>query len=209
MIHPAWELCHDAGIELSPEGRPLLRAPQSARQFFDLLMGHGCYADARRVLAHAMPKRLAVWWACACVRELYMPEPPSDVAEVLDVAAHYAESGDERSRRRAESLGMQFGPNDLTCCLALAVFFSGGSISRPDLPPVAPAPFVSGRLVEVVVYLASVSKDPARYRDHLRGYLEHGLRLVLGPDPWAKTAAGAATVALPGSSATEFVGGTR
>lgn len=207
MIQQAWELCHDAGIRLSSEGQALLQAPLTARQFFDLLLEQGCYADARRVLAHALPKRRALWWACTCARDLYPSVPPPAVAEVLDLVCRYAERGDEISRRRAEALGRQFGSDDVTCCLALAAFFSGDNISRPDLPVVAPAPFITGRLVEVVVYLAAVSKDPACYRDHLRCYLEHGLRIALGPDPWADASSRPAIVAASAAPASVCVGG--
>lgn len=207
MIQPAWELCHDAGIRLSAEGQELLRAPLTTRQFFDLLMEHGCYADARRVLAHALPKRRALWWACACARDGYPPVPPPAVAEVLDLVYRYAEGGDESSRRRAGAFGMQFGPNDLTNCLALAAFFSGDNISRPDLPVVSPAPFITGRFVEVVVYLAAVGKDPACYRDHLRRYLEHGFRIALGPDPWADAGSGPAIAAASSAPPSLCVGG--
>lgn len=184
MLQPAWEFCHVAGIGLTPEGRALLRADHTVSPFFDLLVEHGCYADARRLLAHLMPKRRALWWACLCARDLYQPVAPPDLAEVLDVVSHYASTGEESSRRHAETLGMRFGGDDLATCLALAAFFSGDNVSRPDLPAVAPQPFVTARLVEVVVYLAAVRKDPACYREHLRRYLGDGRRLADGPEPW-------------------------
>lgn len=205
MMQQAWELCHHAEIGLTPEGRSLLRADQAARPYFDLLMKHGCYADARRVLAQAMPKRRALWWGCVCARDLYQTSPPPETAEVLDVVSDYARTGAESSRRKAETLGMQFGSDDLACCLALAAFFSGDSISRPDLPVVAPHPFVTGRLVEVAVYLASVRKDARTYKDHLRRYLEQGERIALGPDPWAAATAGPVP-AVPASSAAHGAG---
>jgi uncharacterized protein DUF6931 len=178
----AWELCHLAEIRLTPQGRSLVSAHLTVRQYFDRLIEHGCYADARRVLAHALPKRRALWWACLCARDI---DQPPDAVEVIDVVAHYAGHGDEISRRKAEAFGMQFGPDHLTCCLAMAAFFSGDNVSRPDLPPVAPHPFATARLVEVVVYLTSVRKDPTTYKDHLRRYLAQGLQIALGDDPWA------------------------
>lgn len=190
MIQPAWELCHVGGIDLTPQGQSLLRAELTARSYFDLLMQHGCYKDARCLLAQALPKRRALWWACVCARDLYDPPTPP-AAEVLEVVSHYAMTDDESSRRRAETLGQQFGPDDLLTCLAMAAFFAGDNVSRADLPPVEPQPFVTGRLVEVVVYLVSVRKDLPCYKDHLRRYLEQGIRMAAGPDPWIEAGAGA------------------
>jgi hypothetical protein len=206
LIQQAWEFCHVAGVRLTPEGRSLLRGDLGVWPYFERLMEEGCYADARRVLAQALPKRRALWWACLCARDLYQPAT-LNAAEVIEVVSHYATAGDEVSRRKAESLGMQFDSDDLLCCLAMAAFFAGDNVSRADLPPVAPQPFVTGRLVEVVVYLTSVRKDPANYKDHLRRYLEQGVRFAAGADPWQEVVTGVGAEVPPACPAAAYAGG--
>jgi hypothetical protein len=55
------------------------------------------------------------------------------------------------------------------------------------LPPVAPRPFITGRLVGVSVYLASVAIDPACYKQYLREYLAWGRAIAAGQMLWEET----------------------
>ncbi|MGE3803850.1 MAG: hypothetical protein AB7K24_04145 [Gemmataceae bacterium] len=180
----AWELFHDARIQLSPEGQQLLRADLAVETCFELLLEQGCYADARRLLAQALPRRRGLWWGLVCARDYYQAACPPRVTDVLDIVDDHVKTRSEESRRRAEEVGMGHAPDDLTGCLALAVFFSGDSISAPDLPTIAPKPYVAGRFVEVAVYLAAVLKDPLCYKDHLRRYLQLGCEMLHANDPW-------------------------
>jgi hypothetical protein len=68
--------------------------------------------------------------------------------------------------------------------LSLAVFQNEGSIAPPGYRVVPSEPYVAGRLVSTAVYLASVRRSSARYKDHLDRYLQIGLDLLQGPDPW-------------------------
>ena len=45
------------------------------------------YTDAVRFLAHALPKREAVWWACLCVRKAAGANPPPP-AQAAPASAH-------------------------------------------------------------------------------------------------------------------------
>lgn len=180
----AVDLCKFYQIKIKPAGQALLEASQTPREYFELLSASGHYADARRVLAHALPKRRALWWGCLCAWDVYGPEPPEIVSAVLQAVGGYVLDPREQLRRAAASLGKKARPNTLAGCLAMAAFFSGGSVSLPGLPHVAPKPFVTGRLVSVCVYLAAVLRDPARYKDHLRQYLDVGRALACGDHLW-------------------------
>ncbi len=50
-------------FQLNDDAAPLLEPKQSPREFFKLLTKRQLYPDAARLLAHALPKREAVWWA--------------------------------------------------------------------------------------------------------------------------------------------------
>lgn len=184
MTSDAVDFCREMRLKLRPEGRAVLRPGLTPPQFFADLMKAGAYADARRVLAHALPRRRALWWGCLCAWEAYRPEPPADVLTVLHAVAGYVREPTEEHRRPLAALGRAVGVATLAGQLALAGFCSDGSLSLPGLPVVAPRPYVTGRLVGVAVYLAAVRRDPARYRDRLRQYLAVGLEVARGDNLW-------------------------
>ncbi len=166
----------------TPAARVLLTPGLSARDLFDQLVGLGLYADARRLLAHALPPRRAVWWATLCLRDAMDHAPFETPAEdgAFAAAVRWVMTPSEAVRRAAGTAGWAARPHTAAGQLALAVFLTGGSLSRPGLPAVYPAPHLCGRLCGVVVYLASVRFDPARYKDHLRAYLAVGRDVARG-----------------------------
>src|SRR6516164_5305033 len=64
----------------------LVRDDLTPGQFLDLLIDRRLFKDATSFLAHALPKREAVWWAVLCVREVVGPAPPDLVAAALRAA---------------------------------------------------------------------------------------------------------------------------
>ncbi len=180
----ARQLCRHSRIKLSPAAQSLLDDDISSQAFFERLLAHDHLAEARRVLAHAMPKRRALWWACLCAQDAYRNDLPPQVALAVETVVRFVHDSSEANRRETERIGRSFPSSRLEACLAMAAFFSGGNISLPHLPTVAPRPFVTGRLVGVSVYLASVARSAARYKDHLRQYLSLGVGIARGENLW-------------------------
>lgn len=177
-------LCRHGRIKLKEAATRWLDDQVSPREFFDRLVRHDCLADARRVLAHAMPKRRALWWGCLCGLDACRDSMPPAVSEVIDAVVRFVRQPNEENRRIMLPLGKRVGVNTLAGSLAMATFFSRGSVSRPGLPEVAPRPCVTGRLVGVAVYLASVTRDPKHYKARLRGYLAWGRDIACGKNLW-------------------------
>jgi hypothetical protein len=180
----ARELVAWGKIKLKPTGAALLKEDLSTPAFFESLLEQGALADARRVLAHALPKRRALWWASLVVRHAHQHSMPESLASVLRVVTQYIVDPSEDHRRAAGEFMKRNAPNTIAGCLATAAFFSAGSVSPPGLPPVAPRPFVTGRLVGVCIYLASVKVDPACYKQYLREYLRWGRAIAAGEMLW-------------------------
>src|SRR5262245_57384242 len=73
------EVCQH--IALGEEARAFLQEEFTLHAFLDLLMAHELFPDAARLLAYALPKRGAVWWACLCVRQVAAADTrPADLA---------------------------------------------------------------------------------------------------------------------------------
>jgi hypothetical protein len=191
----AADFCKDQEIQLRPQGRSLLNASLSTDLYLALLLEKGCYADARRVLAHALPKRRALWWGCLCAWDVYRPQPRDEVGNVLQSVVDFVLHPTEDNRRATAARAREVEANSLAGCLAMAAFCSDGSLAPPGLPSVAPRPFLTGRLVGVTVYLASVLNDPARYKDHLREYLAVGMEVSRGINLWTDDGASEAVEA--------------
>lgn len=170
-------------VRLCGEARALLEDGLSPRDYFERLRTDGHLAEARRVLTHMLPRRRALWWSCLCVLDGCRPESGL-LADALQAVVRYCVEPSEGHRRAAEAVGRAARRDGLARSLALAAFLDAGSISRPHLRFVPPRPFAAGRLVSVAVYLASVRLDPSHYKEHLGRYLDIGLELVQGPDPW-------------------------
>src|SRR6266536_3929242 len=73
-------------VPLGDEAKKLLRDGLTPRQYLDVLIEKQQYVDAVRFLAHALPKREAVWWACLCARKAVGPNPPAPIQAALQAA---------------------------------------------------------------------------------------------------------------------------
>ncbi len=170
---------------LFPVSEPARFAFQHGRtvqETFATLLDQGHLGDARRLLAHALPARRAIWWATLCLHHASarVPFEKSEEDLAFDASVRWVLRPSESHRRGAEAAGWAATPSTPAGILAMACFLAHGSISRVGLPPVYAAPHLAGRLSGVVVYLASVRFDPAHYLHHLRQYLVIGQEVASG-----------------------------
>src|ERR1700694_1576203 len=93
----AAEICKQ--FQLGEEAQKLLRDNQAPRQFLDVLLEKKQYVDACRFLAHGLPKREAVWWACLCVRQVQGANPPPKAAAALQAAEKWGADPSDANRR--------------------------------------------------------------------------------------------------------------
>jgi len=132
-----------ARANLSAAGIAALDPALDASANLDLLMKRGLLSDAVRFLAHSLPKREAVWWACLCARDML----PADAAPALLAAVQAAEgwvmAPSEEKRREAMVTAEAAGFRAPASWAAVAAFWSGGSMAPPNAP-VVPRPSTGG-----------------------------------------------------------------
>jgi len=145
----------------------------------------GHLAEARRLLAHALEKREAVWWAYLSAREAirHREVAPAHLAALDAALAWIREPGDGRRARCREAIA-PCGTTSMAGILCFAIWLSGGSVSPTPLRHVEPRPHLCGKLCATVVYLASVHFDAGRYRQYLRHFLSVGMEIARGACPW-------------------------
>lgn len=170
-------------FELDDEAKPLLEPQHTVREFYTLLGKNQLFADAERLLAHALPKREAVWWAAQCVRSAFGQDLSASDKAALAVAEEWAAEPTEANRRRAEAAAEQSKHETAAGWSAAAAFFSGGSIGPPDLPEVPPKETLSAQAVMVAITMSTTldpKQTPARHAE----FLSLGARVADGQARW-------------------------
>ncbi|MGH9558081.1 MAG: DUF6931 family protein, partial [Bryobacteraceae bacterium] len=144
-------------------------------------------------LAQSLPAAEAVAWALASIRQIEpagaKPEAakPEFLAAIESIERWLAEPNDEL-RRAAKLAADRAGIATPAGCLALAIFFSGGSIAPAEAPaaPQAP-PEVCGKMVAGAMNLAA-ALDPRNAPERLRAFFDQGMRAAAKLKIWEKEA---------------------
>ena len=182
----AAEICNRCA--LGDEAKELLRPGATPRQFLDALVEKEQFADAVRFLAHALPKREAVWWGCVCVRQvLASGKPPATDTAALQAAEKWVAAPSEENRQEAlpAAEATEYGTPAGT--LAAAAFFSGGSLAPPDLPAVPPPDTSTANMVAGGVDLAAVQTQPEKAAEKYRKFIATGIEVASGTNRWKET----------------------
>lgn len=186
--------------ELSEEAGKLLDNQQTPSQFFDLLMAKQLFADACRLLAHALPKREAVWWACGCAVQVDgLPSPPAKAA--LQQAETWVRQPTENHRRPLLDAAEAAGIGTPAGAAALGGFVSGGSLAPPDQVPVPPPEYLTGVAVANAVILAAMLGDAAKIEERFRKFLALGIDIANGANRWKEPEPTPGTVKRPRTTA--------
>jgi hypothetical protein len=165
--------------DLAPEAAAVATgAPDAAAALLRILQA-GMMADAARFMAHALPKREAVWWACMCARAT-APEPPPPDAAAVAAAEAWVRKPEEELRRAAMAKAEAAGFRSPEAWAAVAAFWSGGSMAPPGQPVVPPAEHLTGVAVAGSVSLSAVRREPEKAEATLKRFVESGLDIAAG-----------------------------
>lgn len=168
-----------ARAELSPEAQRIAAAAADVPAALEALSAAGLLTDAARLVAHALPKREAVWWACMCARATE-PAPAAADAEALAAAETWVRRPEEANRRQAMAKAEAAGFRTPEAWAAIGAFWSGGSMAPEGQPVVPPADHLTGLAVAGAVALAAVRKHPERAEAALRAFLASALDIAGG-----------------------------
>jgi hypothetical protein len=178
----AQEVC--ARFELSEEARALARSGQTPAQCLDTLMDKQLFPDAIRFLAHGLPKREAVWWACYCAKTAAGSNLPAPESAAIQRAERWVADPSEENRTalmpaaETAKLGTPAG------CAALAAFLSGGSLGPANVAAIPPAETLTGTAVAGAVMIAVVVKEPQKAAEKYRMFLSRGIEIANGKNLW-------------------------
>jgi hypothetical protein len=120
---------------LGDEAKKLLRDGMTPRQYLDVLLEKQQFVDAVRFLAHVLPKREAVWWACLCARSAAGSGAPAPQTAALQAAERWVADPSEANRRAAQDAAEAAELGTPAGCAAMAAFWSGGSMAPRTCRP--------------------------------------------------------------------------
>lgn len=165
--------------ELTPDAAKVVEGRADVPAALAALLDAGLLNDAARLVAHALPKREAVWWACMCARATETEPPPAD-AESLAAAEAWVRKPEEPHRRQAMAKAEAAGFRSPEAWAAIGAFWSGGSMAPEGQPVVPPGDHLTGLAVAGAVALAAVRKHPEKADATLRAFLAGAVDIAGG-----------------------------
>lgn len=164
----------------SADASRLLRDDLPPNEYAQVLFDHDLYSDGVKFLAHSLPVPQCVWWGCLCVWQALRPHPAPAAAAALAAVLRWLRESNEETRRAVEAAGRAAGANTPAGCLALAAFWSEGSMAPPNVPSVMPPPHLTARAVASAVLLAGAPERTVR----LRQYFTFANEVASGNNTW-------------------------
>jgi hypothetical protein len=164
--------------ELGEEAMALVRPEMHPLDFVALLMEKALYPDAVRFIAHALPKREAVWWGWVCARRAAGDNPQPKIKASLEATEKWIAQPSEDNRRSAMAAAQKAELGTAAGCAGLAAFFSGGSLAPPEAPVVPPGEFLSAKAVSGAVIFAAVAKEPERAPEKFKIFVAQGVEVT-------------------------------
>lgn len=151
-----------ACLELDTQAAALLQELPDAAAGLEALLAADRMPDALRLIAHALPKREAVWWACMCARGVPARDPDPLDAQALTATEAWVRRPDEATRRATMEIAQRGGFRSAEAWAAVGAFWSGGSMSAEGQPEVLPAEHLTGVAVVGSLMLSAMRHSPQR-----------------------------------------------
>lgn len=173
---------------MSPESVQLFNPDLTPAEYLSRLVENHLYSDAIRFVAHVLPKREAVYWACMVWGALFGPRRLSANQEAaFEAAIEWVCDPNEATRRQAETAARAAGFDNSAGCAAMAAFWSQGSMTPAHLPPVEVKPYLCGRMVSASVILTAAAGEYSRLDENKKGFLMLALEIDRGTVRWDRS----------------------
>ncbi|MCC5986219.1 MAG: hypothetical protein JJT95_00960 [Pararhodobacter sp.] len=149
-------------LELEAEATALLADDPSTVAFLRRCVADDLWIDAVRVMAQALPRREAAWWACLNARESLGDDAPEQSTQIVEAAEAWVFKPSDELARNAFDLAEAAGFDSAESYAALAVFWASGNMAPPEAGVVIePDKTLSGvAAAATIIYAVSKLKSP-------------------------------------------------
>jgi hypothetical protein len=165
---------------LAPEAQAPLQGCADVADAIVRLEASGFASEAVRMLAHALPRREGVWWACMCAANTAPADLPEADRLARETAELWVRQQKDEQRRAAMAHAEASGFQTPEAWSGVAAFWSGDSMSPVGQPAVPPPPTAVGGAVAGAVALSAVRGDVKRHAERLKRFLESGRNIAAG-----------------------------
>lgn len=170
-----------ARFELSEDAAGCAEKAQlSPLEFIKHLVQQHFYFDAVKFLAHGLPKREAIWWACLAVKKSLPKEAPAPQLAALNAAEQWAIAPAEDKRQLARAWSEKTAQKSAASWAATAAFWSGGSLAKPGEPEMQPPPYLYAHAVAGAVSMAAFALNQDDPAEAFKLFIRQGLDLASG-----------------------------
>jgi pSer/pThr/pTyr-binding forkhead associated (FHA) protein len=182
---PVPEICADI-TQLSDEAKAAIQESHTPAQFVDALTNKKLFADAIRFLAHALPKRDAVVWACNCVIQASNNELEDKDGAALRIAQACVKEPSDTNRLAANGVGEELKFATPASWVAMGAFWTEGSFLQselfalPELPTLPALPPLTAHAVSGAIMLAALQKDSDKAFERYQQFVQMGIEMGKG-----------------------------
>lgn len=158
-------------LEMSDDALAVAATVKTGPELIVALAKEGEFANAVRVQAHLLPKRHCIWWGILSVEEACGDGLKFMDAAARDSARTWVEDPSELHRRQCDAAAGKTKLDGPGSWLAMAAFWSGGSLMPPEMNPVPPDERLTGQAVTNSLMIAAVAGDPTKAKLRYRAFL--------------------------------------
>ena len=169
-------------MDMTPAIQSFLTPNATLQTMLQSLCNHGHHFEAATILAHALPKREAIWWASLVARDHALRNGATTEAEdrVVVAAQHWVNQPDEPARVAAHRSALLAGNRVPAYWLGMAVFWSMGNITPDSGVVTPPPPQLYARAVAAVMDMAASLGGVAGREATYELSLSRGIHIAAG-----------------------------
>lgn len=172
------EICKASGIDLAA-----LEPFDEPAALIEALRKEDKLIEAVAFLAHALPKREAIWWAWTTAKKAAGDAPPAEIQASLDATGAWITDPTDENRRAAYAAAQVAEMSTAAGCAGAAAFFSGDSMGPADQPPMPPEEFMAAKAISGCLVLVAV-EEPEEMNDRLADAVDRGLDVAMRVHLW-------------------------
>lgn len=152
-----------AGLDLSPPARRLIAQDPETITFLADCVAAELWVDAVRVMAMALPRREAAWWACLNARDARTKDSPQETLATLLAAEAWVFKPSDELGQEAFAQAEAAGFDSAEAYAALAVHWAGGNMAPAEAGVIVPpGDGLTATAAAAAILLAAASGNPAQ-----------------------------------------------